>query len=131
MRLLRKPATPLDRYKKWRLELQWWRGFACSFWAVPLTLMILLLADVVLPALGMITGIHQSIPVSAKSPFNLCSHDFQSSFSTVEAPRFSVWSLGGVVGSALYCGLMLVFLQSAKLTVQGTTMPPALHEAAC
>jgi hypothetical protein len=36
---------------------------------------------------------------------------------------FSVWSLGGVVGSALYCGLMLVFLQSAKLTVQGTTIP--------
>lgn len=31
---------------------------------------------------------------------------------------FSMWSLGGVVGSALYCGLMLVFLQSAKLTVQ-------------
>jgi hypothetical protein len=56
MRLLRKPATPLDRYKKWRLELQWWRGFACSFWAVPLTLAILLIADLVLPTLGLITG---------------------------------------------------------------------------
>lgn len=128
MRLLRKPATPLDRYKKWRLELQWWRGFACSFWAVPLTLMILLLADVVLPALGMITGISLlPLPVSVnKSPLICILTIFDHIISTVytEAPMFSMWSLGGVVGSALYCGLMLVFLQSAKLTVQGTTMPP-------
>lgn len=48
-----KAATPLDRYKRWRSELERWRGVAALFWGAPLALALLLLSDFVLPSLGL------------------------------------------------------------------------------